>query len=39
VARPVPRAQEWCVLALALASMLLGVLPLYAFGLVRVGAP
>ncbi|WP_240791118.1 complex I subunit 5 family protein [Roseomonas sp. AR75] len=39
MARPVPRAQEYCVLALAVASMLLGVLPLYAFGLVRVGAP
>jgi formate hydrogenlyase subunit 3/multisubunit Na+/H+ antiporter MnhD subunit len=38
-ARPVPRMQELCVLALAAASMLLGVLPLYAFGLVRVGAP
>jgi formate hydrogenlyase subunit 3/multisubunit Na+/H+ antiporter MnhD subunit len=37
--RPVPRGQEFCVLALAMASMLLGVLPLYAFGLVRVGAP
>lgn len=38
-ARPVPRAQEFCVLALAVGSMLLGVLPIYAFGLVRVGAP
>jgi formate hydrogenlyase subunit 3/multisubunit Na+/H+ antiporter MnhD subunit len=35
----VPRTQELCVLALAVGSAVLGVLPLYAFGLVLVGAP
>jgi formate hydrogenlyase subunit 3/multisubunit Na+/H+ antiporter MnhD subunit len=35
----VGRGQEVCVLTLALMSALLGVLPLYAFGLVLVGAP
>jgi formate hydrogenlyase subunit 3/multisubunit Na+/H+ antiporter MnhD subunit len=35
----VSASQEYCVLALAVASALLGVLPLYAFGLVLVGAP
>lgn len=37
--RPVPRLQEGCVLALALASMVLGLVPLAALGLVRVGQP
>jgi formate hydrogenlyase subunit 3/multisubunit Na+/H+ antiporter MnhD subunit len=38
-AMPVPRGPELIVLGLALASMLLGVLPIYAFGLVQVGQP
>lgn len=35
----VARIQQYCVLALAVSSAVLGILPLYAFGLVMVGAP
>ncbi|MCU0944608.1 MAG: NADH-quinone oxidoreductase subunit J [Rubritepida sp.] len=38
-AAPVPRAQEACVLVLAVLSVLLGVLPIYAFGVIQVGQP
>ena len=38
-ARAVPMAQQMPVLVLALLSALLGLLPLYAFGLVLIGAP
>jgi hypothetical protein len=35
----VPRRGESVALALAVLSVLLGVLPVYALGLVRIGAP
>lgn len=35
----VPRAQELCVLTLAVGSAMMGILPLYAFGLALAGAP
>jgi hypothetical protein len=38
-AMPVPRGPQLIVLGLALASMLLGFLPIYALGLVQVGQP